>query len=91
MTCTKTFATLRNEYNQSTADPEKKVDITRRHHWFPREMISEKRTQKFHTDDASLLRSGKYFSLVPKPVVTSRNVDCFIRLLVFDMSIEVDG
>ena len=30
----------------------------RRHHWFPRQMTSEKRAQKFHTDDASLPRSG---------------------------------
>ena len=27
-----------------------------RHHWFSREMTSEKRAQKFHTDDASLLK-----------------------------------
>ena len=26
--------------------------------WFPRQMTSEKRTQKFYTDDASLPRSG---------------------------------
>ena len=26
---------------------------TIRHHWFPREMTSEKRLQKFHTDDVS--------------------------------------
>ena len=26
----------------------------RRYHWFPRQMPSEKRAQKFHTDDASL-------------------------------------
>ena len=30
------------------------ADILRRHHCFPREMMSEKRAQKFHTDDASL-------------------------------------
>ena len=24
-----------------------------RHHWFPREMTSEERLQKFHTDDVS--------------------------------------
>ena len=28
---------------------------------FPREMTSEKRAQKFHTDDASLHRSGQCF------------------------------
>ena len=26
--------------------------------WFPSEMTSEEGTQKFHTDDVSLLRSG---------------------------------
>ena len=36
--------------------PEKTADILRRHHWFPREMTSEKRAQKFHTDDVSLPR-----------------------------------
>ena len=44
--------------------PEKKADISQRHHWFPREMTSEKRTQKFHTADASLPRSGSSFWLV---------------------------
>ena len=34
------------------------VVILRCHHWFHREMTSEKRAQKFHTDDASLQRSG---------------------------------
>ena len=28
------------------------------HHWFPREMTSEKREQKFHTNEASLHVSG---------------------------------
>ena len=41
--------------------PEKTADILRRHHWSPREMTSEKRAQKFHTDDASLSRSGQCF------------------------------
>ena len=31
---------------------------------FPRQMTSEKRAQKFHTDDASVPRSGKSFWLV---------------------------
>ena len=26
-------------------------DISRRHDWFPREMMSEEQAQKFHTDD----------------------------------------
>ena len=30
-----------------------------RYHWFPHDMTSEKRAQKFHTDDVSLPRSGK--------------------------------
>ena len=34
------------------------------HHWFPREMTSEKRAQKFHTNDASLPISGQCFWLV---------------------------
>ena len=37
--------------------PEKTADIPRRQHWFPREITSEERAQKFHTDDASLPRS----------------------------------
>ena len=36
----------------------KKADIWRRYHWFPRQMTSEKRAQKFHADDVSLPRSG---------------------------------
>ena len=37
--------------------PEKREDIARRNYKVPREMSSEKRAQKFHTDDVSLLRS----------------------------------
>ena len=37
---------------------EKTDDISRRHHWFPRKRTSEKKAQKFHTDDVSLPRSG---------------------------------
>ena len=40
----------------------KKADIPRIRHWFPGEMTSEKRAQKFHTDDVSLHTSG-YYSL----------------------------
>ena len=53
-------------------------------------MTSEKRVQKFHTDDASLGRSGSYRVIsidflrsfprrqfAGKPVVASHNVDCF--------------
>jgi len=38
--------------------PEKIADISGRHHWFSRQMTSEKRALKFHDDDASLPRSG---------------------------------
>ena len=37
--------------------PEKTADIWRRYHWFPRQITSEKRAQKFHTYDASLPRA----------------------------------
>ena len=40
---------------------EKTADISRRHHWFLRKMTSEKRAQKFHTDDVSLPSSGQCF------------------------------
>ena len=40
---------------------EKTADTSWRHHWFPRESTSEKRVQKFHTDDATLLSSIKCF------------------------------
>ena len=39
--------------------PEKTADIWRCNHWFLRQMTSEKRAQKFHTDDASPPRSGQ--------------------------------
>ena len=39
---------------QAFRQREKTADISRRHHWFPREMMTEKRAQKFHTDDALL-------------------------------------
>ena len=42
----------------------KKSDITRCHHWFTREMTSEKRAPKFPSDDTSLPRSGYCFWLV---------------------------
>ena len=38
--------------------PSKTADILRRHYWFPSEMTSEKKVQKFHTDDVPLPRSG---------------------------------
>ena len=44
--------------NISSGYFEKTADISRRHYWFPCEMTSEKRAQKFHTDDVTLPRSG---------------------------------
>ena len=41
-----------------------KPSLLRRYRWFSRKMTSEKRVQKFHTDDASLARYGKCFWLV---------------------------
>ena len=35
-----------------------KQPISRHHHWFPLEMTSKERAQKFHTDDVSLPKSG---------------------------------
>ena len=35
--------------------PEKTTDAPWRHHWFPRKMTSERRSQKFLTDDTSLV------------------------------------
>ena len=40
---------------------EKTADILQHHQQFPRKMMSEKRVQKFHTDDALLPRSGYCF------------------------------
>ena len=36
----------------------KTANILRLHHWFPCEMYSKERAQKFYTDDTSLSRSG---------------------------------
>ena len=38
--------------------PEKTADIWRHYHWFPCQVTSEKRAQKFRTNDTSLPRSG---------------------------------
>ena len=52
-------------------------------------MKSEKRAQKFHTDDARVnvismefLRLGLRRHLAGKPVVVSSNVGCFLRLRI---------
>ena len=39
---------------------EKTAAIFRRYHLFPHEMTSKKRAQKFHTDNVSVPRSGKF-------------------------------
>ena len=74
------------EANLKNWSPDKMADISRRYHWFPREMKSEEEAQKFYTDDVSLSRSGQYgISVVDpltsfrgKPVVASGNIDCFL-------------
>ena len=43
---------------QNLLQPEKTADIWRRYYCFPLQMTSEKRAQKFYTDDASLPISG---------------------------------
>ena len=56
--------------------PEKTADIWRRYHWFPRQMTSEKRALKFHTDDASLPRSGlcsSFWLILPRGKFASTN------------------
>ena len=37
---------------RTKSQPEKTTDIPPHHHLFSREITSEKRAQKFHTDDA---------------------------------------
>ena len=38
----------------SLGAPEETADISRRHNWFPREMTSEERAEKFHDDDVTI-------------------------------------
>ena len=52
----------------TSRQPEKTANIWRRYHWFPLQMTFEKQAQKFHTDDASLPRSGWCFWLVVRVV-----------------------
>ena len=47
-----------NQEDQIQQQPEKTATILRQKQWFTREMTSEKRAQKFHTDDKPLARSG---------------------------------
>ena len=42
--------------------PKKTANISRRNHWFPREMTSEERVQKFHTDAYPDLACASYLS-----------------------------
>ena len=44
--------------NISSGCFEKTADISRRYHWFSRQITSDERAQKFHPDDVSLPRSG---------------------------------
>ena len=62
--------------------PEKTAGIWRRYHWFSRQMTSEKRAQKFHTDDACSMEFCARFRrhLAGKPVVVS-NVGLFLRVV----------
>ena len=39
---------------ETSEQPKKTADISRQHDWFPREMTSEERVQKFQTLDVSL-------------------------------------
>ena len=65
-----------------------------RYYWFPCQMTSEKQAQKFHTDDASLPRSGSVLLTRHKYGISAfisqtsfggetraPNVGCFLRLL----------
>ena len=46
---------------KTSLKPEEIVVISQRQLWFSREMTSEERAQKLHTDDVSLPRSGQCF------------------------------
>ena len=48
------------QFQSVPIQPEKTADIWRRYLWFPPQMTTKKRAQKFHTDDPSLPRSGFY-------------------------------
>ena len=80
------------EANRKNWSPDKTADISRRYHWFPREMKAEEGAQKFHTDDVSLsmqiwtVTLHQYgISVVDprtsfrgKPVAVSGNIDCLL-------------
>ena len=48
-----------NSFTRSNIAWENSRHLATLNHWFSRQMTSEKRAQKFHTDDALLSRSGK--------------------------------
>ena len=48
-----------NSFTRSNIAWENSRHLATLNHWFSRQMTSEKRAQKFHTDDSSLPRSGK--------------------------------
>ena len=54
--------------------PEKTADIWRPYHCFLRQMTSEKRAQKFHTDDASLNRSGCRVGNLIQPIRSTTQI-----------------
>ena len=56
--------TARSAFASCLAKPEKTADVSWRHHRCPRGMMSEKRAQKFNTDDASQPRSLKPHVLI---------------------------
>ena len=56
--------TARSAFVSCLAKPEKTADVSWRHHRCPRGMMSEKRAQKFNTDDASQPRSLKPHVLI---------------------------
>ena len=51
--------TFPNTFTRSNIAWENSRHLATLNHWFSRQMTSEKRAQKFHTDDSSLSRSGK--------------------------------
>ena len=51
--------TFPNSFTRSNIAWENSRHLATLNHWFSRQMTSEKRAQKFHTDDSSLPRSGK--------------------------------
>ena len=61
---------------------EKKADISRRPHWFLCEMMSEKRLQKFHTDDVHYPYLGCTLDWLKQISRAARPVRSTFRILV---------